>query len=357
MLVFVYITLVLIAIHVFYFLYLISLPPIKVENTNTTIRIDNISLVLFSYNNKQYLKDKIGSLFIELSRFDHYELIVIDNNSTDGSKDELNRLKKIYNIKIVNNNVVGVASSINLGVTIAQYELIIFCDLRQKLSKNILENLIIPFKNPKIGAVSSCLAAIDSSGKKSLIRAFENFIKSLESKSGNLIGVYGPLYAIRKHCFKEIPNDIILEDLHLSLSILQSNYIVMSKSCTITDEPFAEVYNYKRVKRYFKGLIQLFFENNIFQNLNYRQKTMLLCHKYLRLIIPALSVISFFILCITFFQMYFIIISLFLLFIILIIIGLFKFQLWLNHIFLVYYYYIKVFFDPSILKSSIRKNR
>jgi len=64
-------------------------------------RINSVSLILLSYNGKKYLKDKIEFLINELSCFQNYELIIIDDNSTDGSIEILNNIKDTNNVKII----------------------------------------------------------------------------------------------------------------------------------------------------------------------------------------------------------------------------------------------------------------
>ena len=347
---FLYFSLTLLIIFLLYPVFLLFLPT---ENkTKEKYEIDNVTLILFSFNNACYLRAKIDALCKELSSFTNYEFIIIENGSTDGSLAILDNYKNIEHLKVIQNSVKGVAGSINMGVKIALYDYVIFCDLRQKMSKNILKNLVEPFKNKKVGAVSSCISSIDSKGKKSVLRLFENFIKTQESKKGCLIGVYGPLYAIRKKCFEEISGDILLEDMYLSLAILSTHAVVMNNECIVTDEQFTEVYNYKRVKDYLKGLKQL-TKSNVFNRLCYKHLLMLIWHKYVRLLIPFLSVIIivgvFFIAKGIFFNMALFTVSM--LTFLMIIPGSLPIQQSLRNLFKINMYYIAAFFELLFKKA------
>jgi hypothetical protein len=121
-----------------------------------------------------------------------------------------------------------------------------------------------------------------------MLRKHENYLKTRESKAGNLMGVYGPLYAIKKQCYVTIPENIILDDLYLSLKILKSKQIELLEDCRITDDNFCVLYDYERTRRYLSGLLQLLGEKSLILDLNFAQITMLVWHKYLRLIIPLL---------------------------------------------------------------------
>jgi poly-beta-1,6-N-acetyl-D-glucosamine synthase len=250
--------------------------------------ITGVSLVLLSYNGKEYLKDKVEFLIRELSVFQYFELIIIDDNSTDGCKDDLEFFRGNSNIKIIcKSRHKGIPDSMNTAVNLAKYDYVVFCDQRQKLSENIIQRLVQPLKGKNIGAVSGCIYHMDEQNRYSVIRRLENFIKCKESATGSLMGVYGPLYAIKKGCYEEIPENIILDDLYLSLRILKTKQIRLLEKCRIIDENFSTLNDYKRARRYLSGFLQILKERSLIGDLNFRQRIMLAWHKYLRLLVPV----------------------------------------------------------------------
>jgi poly-beta-1,6-N-acetyl-D-glucosamine synthase len=282
-----FITGFLVFLYLVYPLWLMIFTPECVKQTGTE-DITGVSLVLLSYNGKEYLKDKVNFLIKELSGFQHAELIIIDDNSTDGSKEELFSFRGNSNIKIISKTRrMGIPDSMNTAVHLAKFDCIVFCDQRQKLSDQIIQRLVQPLKYENVGAVSGCVYHLDQENRYSMIRKLENFIKCKESEAGSLIGVYGPLYAIKKSCYSEIPGDIILDDLYLSLRILTMKHILLMKDCRIIDENFATLNDYKRARRYLSGFFQILKEKSIIRDLGTKQKIMLAWHKYLRLFIPV----------------------------------------------------------------------
>lgn len=282
------ITATVIIIYSLYPVYLMVFCSSKTDYEKEIKEINSVSVILLSYNGKKYLRDKIQFILNELTCFQQYELIIIDDKSTDGAGKLLNEFKHIHNIKIIQKkHQTGIANSMNLGVRYAKYDYIIFCDQRQQLSENILQQIVGPLKYKNIGAVSGCLSHIDKDNKDSFIRRHENSIKSDESKAGNLIGVYGPFYAIKKSCYAEVPDNIILDDLYLTLKILKTKRVILMKGCYMIDDNFSLLYNYTRAKRYLSGLIQLLVEKNLIGELSLKQKIMLIWHKYFRLLIPV----------------------------------------------------------------------
>jgi biofilm PGA synthesis N-glycosyltransferase PgaC len=288
------ITAFIVLLYVLYPLWLMSVPPRKPMDETGAEEITGVSVILLSCNGKEYLDEKINFLNRELSGFENHELIIVDDNSNDGSAEVLGAFSSMPHVRILQNcRHEGIPFSMNLGVANAKYEYLIFCDQRQKLSDNILQRIVGPLKNKNVGAVSACISPVDNENRHSLIRRHENFLKSLEGRTGSLMGVYGPLYALKKQSYTNIPGYVILDDLWLSLRILKTQQIVFQEDCQIIDESISALYDYRRARKYLTGFLQILGEKQILCDLNAKQKIMLIWHKYLRLLIPVFLFLSY----------------------------------------------------------------
>jgi len=176
----------------------------------------------------------------------------------------------------------------NLGVLQANYDYLVFSDQRQVSSTDILWKLVEPLGNEDIGAVSACISHVDKDGCSSYILRYENYLKAQESRAGSLMGVYGPLYALKKSCYSPVPESIILDDLYLSLKVMESKKIRILEECRIYDGHICSLHDYRRIRRYLKGFLQILADKNLLIHLPKRQLIMLFWHKYLRLLIPVL---------------------------------------------------------------------
>lgn len=280
-------TVSLVLLYLIYPLWLLFLARKPVNEAAIETGIDSISFILLSHNGQDHLKAKIESALQELALFKQFEIIIVDDCSTDSSREILNSFAGNSKIRIIfKDEQKGIAHSMNIGVAHSTYNTLIFCDQRQHLCKDILQGLVNPLQSAKVGAVSASIVPYSKSKCHSIIRGHENFLKINESKTGNLIGVYGPLYAVKKKSYTPIPEYIILDDLYLSLKILRSKQIKIVKECRIIDEDFSVLYDYQRTRRYLHGFLQILNEKSLVNSLNTTQKVMLLWHKYLRLLIP-----------------------------------------------------------------------
>ena len=113
------ITALLIILYLIYPLWLTLYSSSQSEGEIETVEINSVSLILLSYNGQQYLSEKINFLMKELSCFQNHELIIIDDNSTDGSKKILDNFRNIKNIRIVlKDEHKGIPHSMNMEQTI-----------------------------------------------------------------------------------------------------------------------------------------------------------------------------------------------------------------------------------------------
>ena len=115
---------------------------------------NKISIIILTYNNLKYTKNCIDSIK-KYTKDNTYEIIIIDNNSIDGTRDWL---KKQKNIKIIlNDDNKGFPIGCNQGIEIADKENdILLLNNDTIVTKNWLENLkICLYSDNKIGAVGS----------------------------------------------------------------------------------------------------------------------------------------------------------------------------------------------------------
>jgi len=116
-----------------------------------------LSIIIISYNTKELLKECIESIIKnsktpKLQNSKHqalgasYEIIVVDNNSKDGSVKMLNNLKlKIKNLKlkiIVNNDNLGFSKAVNQGIKRSRGRYILLLNSDIKVLPGTIEELI-----------------------------------------------------------------------------------------------------------------------------------------------------------------------------------------------------------------------
>lgn len=188
----------------------------------------HLTLLISAYNEEKIINDKIlNSLTLDYPA-DKLQILIADDGSTDNTGKIIKQYqnKKIEYFRSKNNQ--GKTNLQNEAVKLAKGEIIVFSDANAMYNKNALIYLSKYFINNTIGCVCGNLCYKNSySGEssESIYWKYEKILKKLESKSGNLIGVNGSIYAIRKKNYIPLDKSAI-SDFVEPLKLLQNGYIV-----------------------------------------------------------------------------------------------------------------------------------
>lgn len=112
----------------------------------------DLSIIVVSFNTKVLLSSCINSIF-EYTKNVKFEIIVVDNNSNDGSAEIA---KKLGAIVIKNKENLGFAAANNQGLKASKGEYVLFLNSDTELHDNVLDEMV-PWmdSNPKVG-ISTC---------------------------------------------------------------------------------------------------------------------------------------------------------------------------------------------------------
>lgn len=132
-----------------------------------------VSIILSTYNRAHFLKEAIESVCCQT--FSDWELIVMDDGSTDGTGDIVKAwAKKDSRVRHIRRNNMGISAVRARSIAFAQGEYITFLDDDDEFAPNKLE-LQVPFldAHPEVGMVYSYVEMIDA--EKKLIRKWPSY--------------------------------------------------------------------------------------------------------------------------------------------------------------------------------------
>ena len=111
------------------------------------------SIIVLTYNGKEYTQECLESIFSHTHL--PFELIVVDNASTDGTVEYLKSLSKSHPVKVIYNDTnLGYAGGNNRGVLVAEGDYLVFLNNDVIVTGGWLQRIARHFEqSPQIGAV------------------------------------------------------------------------------------------------------------------------------------------------------------------------------------------------------------
>ncbi len=190
-----------------------------------------VSFIIPCYNEKGILKEKVENCLQLNYPEDKLEIIFITDGSDDGSAEYL---RTFSGLKVLHEQQRrGKSAAENRSVKHSTGEIIIFSDANTILPADAVHKLVRHYINPVVGAVSG-EKRIMQSDKENAAGAgegfywkYESMLKRFDARLLTVVGAAGELFSFRRHLFKPLEEDTILDDFVLSLRITQAGYRVL----------------------------------------------------------------------------------------------------------------------------------
>jgi cellulose synthase/poly-beta-1,6-N-acetylglucosamine synthase-like glycosyltransferase len=110
-----------------------------------------VSIIVPAYNEELTVARTVRSLLA--SDYPEFEIIVVDDGSTDATADAVERLSS-PRVTLLRQRNAGKAAALNLGLTATRHDLIAMVDADTIFERDALRYLVQPFVDPRVGGVS-----------------------------------------------------------------------------------------------------------------------------------------------------------------------------------------------------------
>lgn len=151
-----------------------------------------------------YLQKCLDS--IQKNSYKNYEIIVVDNNSKDGSIDFIKKFPKLQLIELDKNY--GYAKPNNIGAKIAKGDFLFFLNNDTTINNDTIEELLNVLQNPEIDICQSLLLhpdnSVDSSGDYVNFSGIPYSSKKNPSKIKPILSARGAGMMVKKGIFWEL---------------------------------------------------------------------------------------------------------------------------------------------------------
>ena len=224
-----------------------------------------VSIVIAARNEGSRLARRLDNLLSLSFPSSQRQIIVVSDGSSDNTLEVLARYRGFVDVIPVPAG--GKALALNAGVAHARFDIVVFADARQVFAHDALRQLVAPFADRRVGAVTGELrldaespcrrsghdrrhvrrraawreAVYDRRGQErrkvslrstiadgvGLYWKYEKQLRRLESGIDSTLGATGAIYAVRRSLFRPLPADTILDDVLTPMRVVLAGYRVV----------------------------------------------------------------------------------------------------------------------------------
>jgi len=256
--------------------------------------LPTVTVCIPAYNVAPWIGTKLDSLTAQDYPPQRVDILVVSDGSTDET-DEIVRARAARDPRVRllrQERRSGKPAALNRMREEARGEVLVLTDARQPIGADAIRALVRRLAAPEVGCVSGNLVLEGGAGSGVYWR-YENWIRQQEASFRSLVGVTGPLYAIRRRDLPVLPTDVILDDVWIPMSLRRRRrVIVFAPDAIASDQAFSDEREFGRKARTLAGNYQIFARMpQLLLPLANPSWFETFSHKILRLLCPWLLVI------------------------------------------------------------------
>jgi poly-beta-1,6-N-acetyl-D-glucosamine synthase len=187
-----------------------------------------VTLIVTAYNEEKILEQKIRNTLSIDYPADKLQLIFITDGSTDGSEKIVQQFPSITLLHQPERK--GKYAAIKRAMKQVQTPLVVFSDANTMLNTACIKSMMAHYSNEKVGGVAGEKKIINNKTISAVGEAeglywqYESFMKKLDAGLNTVTGAAGELFSIRTALFKELDDELILDDFIISMQICLDGY-------------------------------------------------------------------------------------------------------------------------------------
>lgn len=202
------------------------------KSRHQQIQPSSVTVVMSLYNEKKVTAEKIASMLDSDYPSELLDFVIGSDGSTDGTNTVLGTMAATnHRIScLIHAERRGKAAMLNDLVSEATGEILIVTDANVVFTRDTVRRLAETLSNPSVGLCDATVRHITPGNagiarQENLYSRFETALKRAEGDLwGAMPGPYGGCYAVRRELFPKLPENTLVDDLFVGLTVLKQNF-------------------------------------------------------------------------------------------------------------------------------------
>ena len=226
-----------------------------------------ISIIVPAFNEVEVIQSSLSSL-LEL-RYPYYEIIAVDDGSTDGTYDKMKEFEGNHygvRVSVFRKENSGKADALNYGVRRSKAPIVVCMDSDSRLTPNSLRYAVNHFHDPHVGAVAGNVKVINRHNLWTKLQALEyieglNIVRNAQAFWRSVNVIPGPIGIFRRAAIEGTggyDSDTFAEDFDMTVKILADGWKIdyEPKAVAYTEAPEGLLDIIKQRYRWCRGVLQ-----------------------------------------------------------------------------------------------------
>lgn len=263
----------------------------------------SVSVIMSLYNEETVISEKMRSLLSSDYPSDLIEFIVGSDASGDGTDEIMKNFAASDSRIRFHRNIIrkGKAATLNELAAMAKGSILIITDANVIFSSATVRLLASGFASSRTGLCDATVIPSASSGhgvtrQENMYSRFETSLRRAEGEVWKaMTGPYGGCYAVRSELFPVIPENTLVDDLYVGLTVTGKGFDAFSiPEAVVSEDTQPDIAGqFKRRVRIAAGSFQNLFRFGPFPSRNINTSFAFFSHKVLRWFTPLLLALFF----------------------------------------------------------------
>ncbi len=219
-----------------------------------------VTVCIAAHNAAATIEAKLASVLAQQYPAEKMEVLVY----SDGSTDETCRLVAACaaadgRVRLLRGDARrGKPAGLNRMRREARGEVLLVTDARQPLGPLALRALLDRLADPAVGCVMGNLV-VNGSAPSGIYWRYESWIRRQESRFRGVVGMTGPIAAVRTRDLDPLAEDLLLDDVWIPMRLrLRGRHVLLAEDAVAIDQAFDDEREFGRKVRTLAGNYQIF---------------------------------------------------------------------------------------------------